>query len=66
MAMGLANGEGDGEGVGIGVGEGLGEGDGVAADDGEALECATAGPFAEHAAAASKTPMSTNPLLMRG
>jgi hypothetical protein len=61
----MADGVGVGEGVGLG--EGLGEGDGVGLGEafGEALEWATAGPFAEQPATASTTPMSTNPLLMR-
>jgi hypothetical protein len=65
-ASGLADGEGDGEGVGLG--DGLGEAEGVelAEGDGEAVEWATAGPLAEQPAAASRIPMSTNPLLMRG
>jgi len=65
-ATGLADGEGDGEGVGLG--DGLGEAEGVepAEGDWDGVECAAAGPFAEQPAAASRTPMSTNPLLMRG
>jgi len=66
MAMGLADGDGDGEGVGLGEGLGDAEGVGLPEDDGEALEWATIGPFAEHPAATTMTPMSTNPLLMRG
>jgi hypothetical protein len=66
IAMGLADGAGDGEGVWLSEGLGEGEGVGLAEDDGEALEWATAGPFAEQPAAASRIPMSTNPLLMRG
>jgi hypothetical protein len=64
-ARGLAAGDGDGEGVGVGVGDGLGEGEATGKDDGDGLERATTGPFAVQAAAASRTPMSTNPLLMR-
>ena len=62
---GIADGEGEGEGAGVGVGDGLGEGEDVGLEDGEAVECATAGPFAEQPAAAVRSPMSTNPLLMR-
>ena len=63
-ATGLADASGEGEGVG--VGDGPGEADGVGLGDGEGDEWATAGPFAEQPAAASRIPMSTNPILMRG
>jgi hypothetical protein len=61
--MGLGDGSGDGVGLGVGLGEGLGVGVGLAEGDADGLEWATAGPLAEQPATASRTPMSTNPLL---
>lgn len=67
-AIGLADGIGDGDGLGDGLGVGLGGEVGVGLAEGgtEGLEWATAGPLAEQPATASRTPMSTNPLLTPG
>jgi hypothetical protein len=67
-AIGLGDGIGDGDGLGDGLGVGLGVGVGVGLAEGatEGLEWATAGPLAEQPATASRTPMSTNPLLTPG
>jgi hypothetical protein len=66
--IGLEDGIGDGDGLGEGLGDGLGEGVGVGLAEGDVdgLEWATAGPLAEQPATASRTPMSTNPLLTPG
>jgi len=64
LGVGIGGGGGLGDGLGDGLGEGVGVGLGEAGDDG--LEWATAGPLAEQPATASRTPMSTNPLLTAG
>lgn len=63
--LGAGDGEGFGEGLGEGLGVGLGVGRGLGLDKGvgEALEWATAGPFAVQAAEASSAHASTTPIL---